>query len=240
MIDIHCHIIHGVDDGPKNIMDSIRMILEAAQVGITAIVVTPHYHKGIYNSDLVLDHFYELKSRTDDFGIDLYLGYEVFLSTALSDVLKDKNKYTLNNSQYLLFELPFDVIPVEINKTIFRLHSEKIVPILAHPERYPYFVKSIDKFIDVVETGCLVQVDAASIVGLYGNKVKNFTKKLIKYNMVHFIASDAHKPGDYINYYKKAYEQVSEWFGAEFSKDLFLHKENFILNQRIGIPDDKN
>ncbi len=237
MIDIHCHIINGVDDGAKTIMDSIRMILEAQQVGVTAIVITPHYHKGIYQSDKVQEHFLEIKDRTKDFGIDLYLGYEVFLSTALNDVIQNKEIYTLNHSNNLLFELPFDIIPMELNKTILKLHNEKIVPIIAHPERYNYFVKSIDKFIDLVEAGCLVQLDAASIVGVYGSKVKNFTKRLINWNMVQFVASDAHKPGDYLQLYKKAYTQVSNWAGKECADELFTHNQSFLLYRNIKLQE---
>ncbi|GAE87214.1 CpsB/CapC family capsule biosynthesis tyrosine phosphatase [Acetivibrio straminisolvens] len=78
MIDIHCHVIFGVDDGPTTIKDSVRMILEADKIGVDKIIVTPHYKKNVYNSDNVLENFYKVKSRIKDFGIDLFLGYEVF------------------------------------------------------------------------------------------------------------------------------------------------------------------
>jgi len=182
MIDIHCHIVFGVDDGPTTIKDSVRMILEAEKIGVDKIIVTPHYKKNVYDSDKVVNNFYKIKSRVRDFGIDLYLGYEVFLVSSINDVLLQKDKYTLNKSKYLLFELPFDIMPVGINETVLKLHSEGIVPIIAHPERNMYFAKNMQKFIEFIETGCLVQLDAASIVGIHGSGVKRFAKKLIDLN----------------------------------------------------------
>jgi len=86
--------------------------------------LSPHYKKNVYDSDKVVNNFYKIKSRVRDFGIDLYLGYEVFLVSSINDVLLQKDKYTLNKSKYLLFELPFDIMPVGINETVLKLHSE--------------------------------------------------------------------------------------------------------------------
>ncbi|HOM02469.1 MAG TPA: phosphoesterase [Acetivibrio sp.] len=228
MIDIHCHIVFGVDDGPSAIKDSIRMILEAEKIGVDKIIVTPHYNKNVYNPDKVLENFYDIKSRIRDFGIDLYLGYEVFLLSSINDVLSEKDKYTLNKSRYLLFELPFDIMPVGISETVFKLHSEGIVPVIAHPERNMYFVKNMPKFIELIEIGCLVQLDAASIVGIHGLKAKRFAKKLIDLNLVQFVASDAHKPEDY-EIYKKSYDIVKNWAGKEYSDKIFTHNQKVII-----------
>lgn len=228
MIDLHCHIIFGVDDGPSTIKDSIRMVLEAEKLGVKTIITTPHYHKDIFNSDKVLENYYKIRSRIRDFGIDFLLGYEVYLISSLNDIISKKEKYTLNKTKYLLFELPFDIMPVNINETLLRLHAEGIVPVIAHPERNNYFVRGMQKFIDLIETGCLVQIDAASIVGTYGTKVKRFTKKLIDLNLVHFIASDAHKPQDY-ELYQKAYNIVTNWAGKEYSDKIFAQNADVII-----------
>ena len=230
MIDIHCHIIHNVDDGPSNIEDSMRMILEAAKLGIQSIVTTPHYHKNVYNPEKVVDNFNEIKLKSKNLGIELFLGYEVFLSTSLSDIIFEKNKYTLNNSKYLLFELPFKIMPIGINDTIQKLHCEGLVPIIAHPERNMYFVRYIDKFIDLIASPCLVQLDAASIAGAYGFTIKRFTKKLTKLNLVNFVASDAHKPEDYCEWYKKAFENVKNWAGEEYCNRVFGVNQSVIIN----------
>ncbi|AEV67681.1 tyrosine-protein phosphatase [Acetivibrio clariflavus] len=238
MIDIHCHIIFGVDDGPSTVKDSIRMILEAEKLGVNKIIVTPHYNKNIYKPDKILENFYNVKSRIRDFGIELFLGYEVFLVSSINDVFLQKYKYTLNKSKYLLFELPFDIMPVNINETLLKLHAEGIVPIIAHPERNIYFARNTQKFIDLIETGCLVQLDAASIVGIHGSNVKKFAKKLIDLNLVQFVASDAHKPEDY-EVYKKSYDIVKNWAGKEYSDKIFAHNQEVIINPPVTQPDTK-
>ena len=233
MIDIHCHIIFAVDDGPTSIKDSIRMVLEAEKLGVDKIIVTPHYNKDVYDSDKVLENFFKIRSRIRDFGVELFLGYEVFLISSINDIFSGKDKYTLNKSKYLLFELPFDIMPVNINETVLKLHSEGIVPIIAHPERNMYFVRSMQKFIELIETGCLVQLDAASLVGVHGSNVKRFAKKLIDMNLVQFVASDAHKPEDY-ELYKKSYDIVKNWAGKEYSDKIFTRNQNVIITPPIS------
>ncbi|PYG87783.1 protein-tyrosine phosphatase [Ruminiclostridium sufflavum DSM 19573] len=230
MIDIHCHLIPNVDDGPSTIENSMEMISEAIKLGITSIITTPHYNKSIYRSDSVPDNFYKLKQSSRSLGVDLLLGYEVFLCTSFYDIISQKRKYTLNKSKYLLFELPFDIMPVDINNTMQKLHSEGLVPIIAHPERNKYFSKDMDKFINLIVPHCLVQLDAASIAGVYGLNVKRFTKRLISQNLVDFIASDAHRPEDYKNWYPKALENVKSWAGEEYCNKVFNSNQNIILN----------
>ncbi|WP_010251204.1 tyrosine-protein phosphatase [Acetivibrio cellulolyticus] len=237
MIDMHCHIIFGVDDGPATIQDSIRMVLEAEKLGVKALIATPHFHNGFFHSDRVLDNFYDLKSRVKGFGIELFLGHEVFLCSSLTDVISKKEKYTLNRSKYLLFELPFDIMPINLNEVLLKLHSEGIVPVIAHPERNNYFVKSMSKFIDFIETGCFVQLDAASIVGVYGIKVKKFAKKLIELNLVNFVASDAHKLEDY-DIYLKAYNTVKNWAGKEYSDKVFVNNQKIIIAPQITLEEE--
>lgn len=235
MIDIHCHIVFGVDDGPSTIKDSLRMVLEADKLGVKKIIVTPHYNKNLYNPEKILENFYNIKSRIKGFGIELFLGYEVFLVSSYNDVFLQKDKYTLNKSKYLLFELPFDIMPVNINDTLLKLHAGGIVPVIAHPERNMYFVRSMQKFLDLLETGCLVQLDAASIVGIHGSNVKRFAKKLIDLNLVQFVASDAHKPEDY-ELYKKAYDIVKNWAGTEYSDKIFNHNQEVIFTPPANQP----
>ncbi len=230
MFDIHCHIIFGVDDGSLSVKDSIKMILEADKIGVTTIIATPHFHKGIYNSDKVAEHYYNIKSRIENFGIDFFLGHEVFLCSALPDIITDKYKYTLNNSKYLLFELPFNILPIGLNRIILKLQSENIKPIIAHPERNRYFISNTKAFWDLVESGCLVQVDAASIIGVYGTKVKRFSRRLIELNLVDFIASDAHRPKDYSEWHIKAYYKVKNWVGKEYCDKLFSHNQKILLD----------
>lgn len=231
MIDIHNHVIFGVDDGAASIKDSLRMILEAERMGVTVLIATPHYNNNIYASTQVQENFNELKYYIKDLGIDLFLGYEVFLSTALDDVLEDQYKYTLAGSKYLLFELPFEVMPVDLDKVLQKLLSQGLIPIIAHPERYSYFSHNIERFQNFIDNGCLVQLDAGSILGVHGKEAKQFCKKVIDMHLVHFIASDAHRPEDYFQY-KKAYELVKNWAGEEYCISIFNINPKAIINTR--------
>jgi protein-tyrosine phosphatase len=134
-----------------------------------------------------------------------------------------------------LYELPFDHIPLYCSKILYELHVEKIIPVLAHPERYRTFMKNFDSFINFVENGSLVQIDAGSIVGAYGSEARQLAEKLIKLKLAHFIASDAHCTDDYTNWYLPAYKQVKRWAGEEYTNQLFNENaKKIICNETIG------
>ncbi|HOJ11049.1 MAG TPA: phosphoesterase [Clostridiales bacterium] len=278
MIDIHSHLIYEVDDGPATIKESIRMVLEAEKIGIQSIIATPHFHENIYSTEKVIYNFNELVHRTRDCGVELYLGYEVFINTLKNICMsgnmqenttlkgipqkdmssadmtqkvtdragtaqRDSNQadmarknaslagITLGGSRYLLFELPFDSIPAYSYETIYTLNLENIIPVIAHPERNRSFVRSFGSFISFIEKGCLLQVDAASIIGIYGTEVRSFTKRLIKLKLANFIASDAHCSQDYIEWYVSAYNTVCRWAGIEYAEKLFYGNPMMIVDQ---------
>jgi protein-tyrosine phosphatase len=229
MIDIHSHIIYGVDDGPSSIKESIRMVLEAEELGIREIVATPHFQGNLFDCEKALENFQELVMRTIDCGIKLHMGYEVFLDIEIAARIKAKEKITINDSKYLLFELPFDNVPHYSYEMLYKLHLEGIVPIIAHPERNRKFVRDFGSFAGLVEKGCLVQIDAASILGVYGSEIKSFAKKLITHNIVHFVASDAHCVNDYKDWYLAAYRKVIRWAGEEYARGLFSRNPQKVL-----------
>jgi protein-tyrosine phosphatase len=206
------------------------MVLEAEKLGIKAIIATPHFHQNIFNAGRAAERCTELASRISDCGILLYIGYEVFISPNLPDLVRSGRKLTLGDSRYLLLELPFDSIPAYSSEVIYELHLENIIPVIAHPERNRSFLRNIDSFIGFVENGCLVQVDAASIVGVYGSEVRKFARRLLKLKVVNYIASDAHCAGDYSGWYLQAYRQVCRWEGKEYADALFLYNPQNILD----------
>lgn len=230
MIDIHSHLIYSVDDGSQSIKESIRMVLEAEKVGVKAIVATPHFRESIYPAERIVENFNGLKARVEGCGVDLYLGCEVFITPFLPELLKHKSFLALAGSRYVLFELPADSVPVYSNEVIYKLNILDSMPILAHPERNRHFVKNFDSFLNLVERGCLIQIDAASIVGVYGIEAKNFAKKLIKLKMADFVASDAHCSEDYITRYTEAYERVCKWADQEYADIVFNKNPAKILS----------
>jgi len=234
MIDVHSHIIFGVDDGPSIVDESLRMIEKAIKAGIKVVIATPHFQKDLFETERIIENYHKLYYRIANFDLTLLLGYEVFMNPIIPDLLAGSTDLTMNGSRYILIELPFDVMPAYTYETVFKLQLSNMVPIIAHPERIRYFVKNFYAFLNLVERGCLIQIDAASVIGVYGRQVKEFAKRLIKMNMVHFVASDAHYAEDYEKWYSNAYLKISQWKSEEYADELFSKNAKVMLNDLKG------
>lgn len=221
MIDIHSHIIYGVDDGPSTIEESLEMVSKASDEGVKIIIATPHLKKEIMNNEKIIENYAKLTGRAKDFDIKILLGYEVLINPYLPQLLAEKRSLTLNNSEYLLLELPFDSIPIYIYEIIFQIQLLEITVVIAHPERNSNLLKNFDSLLGLVERGCLLQLDVASIIGIHGRQVKEFSKKLLKLKLAHFVASDAHSIKNYNTWYPKAHKIVEKWVGQEYTDKLF-------------------
>lgn len=230
MIDIHSHVIFGVDDGPSTIEQSVAMISSAEKAGIRTIVATPHSHEALFETDKLIDHYEELLYRTRASDIILKLGYEVFINPSIQGADR-KNPLTLDDSSYLLYELPFNATPKDGFDVLYSFRLKEIIPILAHPERNRNFLKAPEELSNYINAGCMIQVDAASILGVYGRDVRDFTKKLLKANKVDYVASNAHCALDYSAWYARAFKQVAKWTGDEVAGRLFRENAQGIVNQ---------
>ena len=230
MIDIHSHIVFDVDDGPLTIKESIRMVLEAEKLGINEIIATPHYNNLLFSANDAAHNFAVISSRTADCDVKLHLGYEVSLNPFMVEKAEELRAKTLGGSSYLLFELPFDYVPIYSGELLYKLNMRKIIPILAHPERNKIFINNFDSLIKFLENECLVQIDAASIVGVYGTDARHIAEKMIKLNLAQFVASDAHCTEDYRNWYLPAYSQVNRWAGVEYSVQVFCKNAKKIVD----------
>lgn len=192
MRDIHSHVLYNIDDGSKNIEESIGLLKELEKSGVEEIILTPHY---IENSKYVAtvsqkqEQIEELQKNTN---IKLYIGNEVYISKNVLELLESKKISTLNNSRYLLIELPMSSKIRNLDEIIYNLVRNNIIPIIAHPERYLYVqsdIKYLDKFVDM---GVLFQSNYGSILGIYGKKAKKTIKLLLKNNYITFLGSDIH------------------------------------------------
>ena len=137
---------------------------------------------------------------------------------------------TLGDSNYILFELPFDHIPIYADQLLYKLNIARIIPILAHPERNRVLINNFDSCIKFLENGCLVQIDAASVVGVYGAGARHIAEKIIKLNIAQFVASDAHCAEDYQNWYLPAIKLVKRWAGEEYSRQVFYENAKKIIH----------
>lgn len=198
MIDIHCHIICGFDDGSQSIEESIEMARIAEKDGIKGIVATPHLFRGNFGFDdpgyfhkKLKEYKYVLENNNIDVGI--YPGAEVHVTHNLIDeIKKNREKLVINNGSYMLIEFPHDHVFSGVKNLLFDLMSEGIKPIIAHPERNSIFVNKPVLLYELIRMGGLCQVNSGSFSGFYGRQVKDAVFRFLNLNFVHFIASDAH------------------------------------------------
>ena len=197
MTDVHSHVLYGIDDGSKSIEESIELLKKLASVGFNNVVATPHYIEG---SEYACDNKEKLKRintlkkkiKEEKIDINLYLGNETFINNHMPLNIKEGNVYTINNSKYLLFELPFHDQIISLRDIVFELKIDGYIPILAHPERYTYFWKDHHILDELKEDGVLFQANFASILGHYGKHSKKLLKYLLKKQYIDYLGTDIH------------------------------------------------
>lgn len=198
MIDFHNHILPGIDDGAKNIDVSIKMVREAHSQGITDIINTVHYqHPKMEGKEVDFKSIekatLELQSYLDSNNIDvkIHIGAEVFFKPGLLEIKIDRLA-VFGHGKYMLIEFfPFH-LPPNFDGELYKLKLSGTTPIIAHPERNRMIQLDIDILVKLIHSGCLVQLDAGSLLGHFGPTCQHVAKLLLDRNMVHFIGSDAH------------------------------------------------
>lgn len=233
MIDIHSHLIPNFDDGSTSIKESRQIIMDAANDGVTDIICTPHYmeigkyHASYHDTELA---FNLLCENVSNIPIKLHLGNEIFYSKeSISEALENQICHTLASSNYCLFELNFNMYDEEIINEIYDLNVCNFQPILAHPERYLFVQKEYHIVEKLISEGCLMQINADSILGYNGKAAHKVALKMLENNHVHFVASDAHNQERCV-YMKEAFDVVRHKFGSNVVNDLFVTNPKKILD----------
>lgn len=198
MIDIHCHLLPGIDDGAQDLDMALRMARIAVNDGIRVIVCTPHIYPGMYDNDAagIRVAVAELQAHLDDAGIALRLlaGADAHLTPDLvADVRADRVP-TLAGSQYLLLEPPHHVAPPRFEETVFELMAAGLVPVITHPERLSWVESHYDLFVRLVERGCWMQITAGALTGRFGRRVRYWGDRFVCEGHAHLLATDAHHP----------------------------------------------
>ncbi len=227
MIDIHSHVLHGIDDGSPNIETSIELIKYEAKQGVTDLFVTPHFNKFRgYLSDYQHNQklFNELRQRVEDEKIDirLHLGTEIYYDQHTLKHLSDKTVSPLGHSSFVLIEFSLDDESEDVPEAINNLTAKGYTPIIAHPERYPYMQKP-EIYYHLRRMGAQIQINASSILGQYGRKIKKLCCQLIDQGYVDFVASDIHsfRQASLLD----AYQAVCKKFDQQKAQDLFYNKK---------------
>ncbi len=194
MVDLHCHILPGIDDGSENIEESLQMCRLAFSDGIRTIVATPHVGKYPNTKEIILEKTEVLKQKISSLlpGLSLFCGADIEFSADIFALIAYKSLLTINNSRYILLDTPYFLMPPDIEKQIQRLIEEGVAPIITHPERCLQIQEDIDLVRKIVEAGAVVQITASSITGKMGAKAQSVSKAILKAGLAHVIATDAH------------------------------------------------
>ena len=242
MIDIHSHVVWGLDDGPENIEESLIILRDAAEAGTTDIVATPHLNSNFpYQAELLNARIRELSIKTGGNprihrGCDLHLGFD-----ALNEVLQRPAEYSINGKQYLLVEFPDFSVGKHMEGVLQQLIDNGLIPIVTHPERNPVLQQDLNRVEEWIDLGCLVQITARSICGGFGRTAARVSRQLLDKKLVHVVASDAHDPKYRHARLDEAYEMVGSHCGKESADRLFTLNPEAIVNGRrvaIGVQAD--
>ena len=226
--DIHTHLLFGVDDGAADIEHSRKMMEQAVECGITQVAATPHITdlstKPII--ERVCDHFHQLEQEVfnEKWPLQIFLGAELFYNERIFGWLTEHWATFNNNGKYFLFELPLFDFPRGVADFIFQAKLKGITPILAHPERYIYLQKNMETLINWHQQGCLMQMNAGSLIGHFGDEVAEFSKRLLEARFFELVASDAHNPESRnFKVLRKAYEIANNILPVAECDLLFSH-----------------
>ena len=244
MIDLHCHILPGIDDGAESLDESLAMARSAVEDGIHAIVATPHTLNGIYTNPVkkVISRVADLKKIFSENHIDLrlYTGADVHLCPQMLDLIKSGDAGTIDNAgKFILLELPPQAIPQGLKDEIFSLKLNAITPIITHPERNPAIQQDIGILHELVRIGALCQITSTSITGDFGSPVLLCSEKLLKHRLVHVIASDAHSADRRPPVLSRAVEAAAEILGSydEAMKMVTDIPASILLGDMPDIPE---
>lgn len=236
MRDLHSHFLYGVDDGSRNLDETLAMLKNASLNGVTDIVFTPHFIEESKYQSLLRDNKIILEKIKEEFDeeINLYLGNEVYINKNIIKYYKEKKLTTINNSRYMLIEIPMHSKINEVKSIFFELLNSGITPILAHPERYEPYYKDYEFFYSLRKMGVLMQINFASLNGVYGRHAKYMAKNLLKLNLISFVGSDIHHDDKRFDGLKKATNTIYRLCGEIKAKEIL--EDNFtkvIKNEEI-------
>ncbi len=236
MIDFHTHILPNVDDGSKSIDETFELLNEAKKAGFDTIISTSHYIEDYYNvnvseREVWINAISEiLKKENND--LKLYLGNEVYLTENIMELLETGKATTINKSRYILFEFPMNTKPMNMYDIIYDMLQNKLIPILAHPERYSFVQKEPDIIYDLIQKGVLMQANYGSIIGRYGEKAQLMVRKFLENNMIHFLGSDVHKKNTIYPRITQALNEIKDIIGKEKLNELTTINPNMVLEDR--------
>jgi protein-tyrosine phosphatase len=224
MVDIHHHLLWGLDDGAKDFETSVAMARASAEDGVTHVVCTPHANGTYtYNRELNTQKVAELQSELDRQGVKLTVGLGCDFHLSYDNILDAKGnpgRYSVNGLGYLLVELPDYGVPRGLAETFYELQLAGMTPVLTHPERNPTLQQDQKRLAEWMRGGVLVQVTGDSVTGKMGKTAQKVALELLAKRWVHFLATDAHNLSSRPPRLSQARDVVAKKFGEEYAESL--------------------
>lgn len=235
MIDIHTHILPGLDDGARDMEDSLSMADLAAKSGVHTLVATSHANTGGFFREYQIEEYLNCLQKFREaleyerIPLRVLSGMEIYMSERVPQMIREGRLLPLNHTDHYLIEFSFGIEQEEMDEMIEELMELGITPVIAHPERYHCVQESARGLFEWMQRGCLVQVNRGSIFGKFGSEVKRCVDHLLKKRMVTCIASDAHKPYERTTYMADIKEYMENEYSFEYSKELLYDNPKRIL-----------
>jgi len=244
MIDLHCHILPGLDDGSQSLEESLEMARVAEEDGIRSILATPHTLNQVYDSSTedIIRAAAALQSAIDAEGISVKIrpGSDAHMCADMVGHVSAGNATTVgNNGRYLLIEFPHQIIPPGAGEELYKLKASGITPIITHPERNLAIQNRPDILRDFVAMGCLAQVTAMSLTGEFGEEALIASHTMTEQRLVHIIASDAHSPDSRPPVLASAAQVAVDLLGDEKAAEDMVSKrpEDILEGKDVLLPD---
>ena len=238
MVDIHCHILPATDDGALSVEESVAMCKAAANDGIKVIVATPHMFDGVHHSpsrDHIVERIGQVKAACAGVieilpGSEVRYSHEIFQEASLPET-----RIKINGTSYMLLEFAFDMVPANIEMTIYQMLNAGVTPVIAHPERNKKIQRSPEVLAGLIERGAFAQIDAGSLTKSFGIESYNTAHKILEAGLAHFMATDAHHLDRRRPILTQAVAIAAEIVGKEYAQALVEENPEALINDR-AIP----
>ena len=236
-VDIHTHILPGVDDGAKDISQAVDLLKRAYAQGTRAVLLTPHY-RGSHRDNVrekLTEIYQQLCHEAGGECPELYLGCEVGYELDVSEKIADGTVLSLNNTQYVLLEFQNTNFRSRFLNGVLEVLNFGYTPIVAHVERYEAIQETPRLAQELIELGALLQINADSVLGKGGFGVKRLCHQLLRRRLVHFVATDAHDQQIRQPELKTCYQKIRKKYGQMYADALFIHNGRAVLEGKDSI-----
>lgn len=234
MIDLHCHILPGIDDGSPVMETSLAMARIAVNDGIKTLACTPHIYPGMYENDAagIRAGTIALQQALDDAGILLKLTYasDTHVAPNLISRLQEGSVPTFNGGRYFLLEPPHHVQPPNFEGYVFNVLAAGYTPIITHPERLSWIEDDYAAFVKLAKNGAWMQLTSGSLTGRFGNNARYWAERMLDEGLVHILATDSHSPERRPPLLREGVEAAAKWVGAAEAESMVTSRPQAVLD----------